>query len=229
MTHARRKGRTEGFSRRYVQNDGCASFADQHRGTHAAGGGCRPVCRLRHRPGQRPAQHQGRGDRPLSQESPGTRFQHRPRRDRRHPAGAERRTSTRAPRSGGPGGFSTCPSGRHSSARWWTPSGRPLDDQGEIRAAKRLPVEREAPPVMARDPVTVPLQTGIKVIDALIPIGRGQRELIVGDRQTGKTAIALDTIINQCGQERHLHLLRHRQEGLRRGQGHRRPQGSTRP
>ena len=75
--------------------------------------------------------------------------------------------------------------------------GRPLDNQGEIRAAKRLPIEREAPPVMARDPVTVPLQTGIKVIDALIPIGRGQRELIVGDRQTGKTAIALDTIINQ--------------------------------
>jgi F-type H+-transporting ATPase subunit alpha len=75
--------------------------------------------------------------------------------------------------------------------------GRPLDNQGEIRAAKRLPVEREAPPVMARDPVTVPLQTGIKVIDALIPIGRGQRELIVGDRMTGKTAIALDTIINQ--------------------------------
>jgi F-type H+-transporting ATPase subunit alpha len=75
--------------------------------------------------------------------------------------------------------------------------GRPLDNQGEIRAVRRLPVEREAPAVMARDPVTVPLQTGIKVIDALIPIGRGQRELIVGDRQTGKTAIALDTIINQ--------------------------------
>ena len=75
--------------------------------------------------------------------------------------------------------------------------GRPLDNLGEIRAARRLPVEREAPAVMDRDPVTVPLQTGIKVIDALIPIGRGQRELIVGDRQTGKTAIALDTIINQ--------------------------------
>ena len=75
--------------------------------------------------------------------------------------------------------------------------GRPLDNQGEIRAVKRLPVEREAPPVMARDPVTAPLQTGIKVVDALIPIGRGQRELIVGDRQTGKTAIAVDTIINQ--------------------------------
>lgn len=75
--------------------------------------------------------------------------------------------------------------------------GRPLDNLGEIPASKRLPVEREAPPIMHRDPVTVPLQTGLKAIDALIPIGRGQRELILGDRQTGKTAIAMDTIINQ--------------------------------
>lgn len=75
--------------------------------------------------------------------------------------------------------------------------GRPLDNLGEIREAERLPVEREAPPIMHRDPVTVPLQTGIKAIDALIPIGRGQRELILGDRQIGKTTIALDTIINQ--------------------------------
>ncbi|MBN1614668.1 MAG: alternate F1F0 ATPase, F1 subunit alpha [Deltaproteobacteria bacterium] len=81
------------------------------------------------------------------------------------------------------------------------PMGRPLDNQGEIRTIRRLPVEREAPPVMARSPVTVPLQTGIKVIDALIPIGRGQRELIVGDRQSGKTAIALDTMINQRDKE----------------------------
>ncbi len=79
--------------------------------------------------------------------------------------------------------------------------GRPLDNQGEIRTVKRMPVEREAPPVMARDPVTVPLQTGIKVIDALFPIGRGQRELIVGDRQTGKTAITLDAIINQADKD----------------------------
>ena len=79
--------------------------------------------------------------------------------------------------------------------------GRPLDNLGEIRALRRLPVEREAPPVMARSPVTVPLQTGLKVVDALIPIGRGQRELILGDRQTGKTAIALDTIINQRGKD----------------------------
>ena len=77
------------------------------------------------------------------------------------------------------------------------PLGRPLDGLGEINTVKRLPVERPAPAVMDRSPVTVPLQTGIKVIDALIPIGRGQRELILGDRQTGKTAIAVDTIINQ--------------------------------
>ncbi|VEP14547.1 F1 sector of membrane-bound ATP synthase, alpha subunit [Hyella patelloides LEGE 07179] len=80
-------------------------------------------------------------------------------------------------------------------------TGRPLDNQGAISTAKRLPVEREAPGIMQRAPVTVPLQTGIKVIDALIPIGRGQRELILGDRATGKTAIALDTIINQKGKD----------------------------
>ena len=77
------------------------------------------------------------------------------------------------------------------------PLGRPLDGLGDISTVKRLPVERPAPAVMDRAPVVVPLQTGIKVIDALIPIGRGQRELILGDRQTGKTAIAIDTIINQ--------------------------------
>lgn len=76
-------------------------------------------------------------------------------------------------------------------------TGRPLDNQGMIVTQQRLPIEREAPAIMDRSPVTVPLETGIKVIDALIPIGRGQRELILGDRQTGKTAIALDTIINQ--------------------------------
>lgn len=77
------------------------------------------------------------------------------------------------------------------------PLGRPLDGLGDINTVKRLPVERPAPAVMDRAPVIVPLQTGIKVVDALIPIGRGQRELILGDRQTGKTAIAVDTIINQ--------------------------------
>jgi F-type H+/Na+-transporting ATPase subunit alpha len=77
------------------------------------------------------------------------------------------------------------------------PLGRPLDGGPAPAAARRLPIERPAAPIMDRAPVTEPLQTGIKVIDALIPIGRGQRELILGDRQTGKTAIALDTILNQ--------------------------------
>lgn len=80
------------------------------------------------------------------------------------------------------------------------PMGRPLDDKGPVVFGTRLPVERPAPSIMDRAPVTVPLQTGIKVIDALIPVGRGQRELILGDRQTGKTAIALDTILNQRDQ-----------------------------
>ncbi|MEA5534978.1 alternate F1F0 ATPase, F1 subunit alpha [Crocosphaera sp. XPORK-15E] len=79
-------------------------------------------------------------------------------------------------------------------------TGKPLDNQGAIATVQRLPIEREAPAIMDRGPVTVPLQTGIKVIDALIPMGRGQRELILGDRQTGKTAIALDTILNQRGE-----------------------------
>ncbi|HEY6926087.1 MAG TPA: alternate F1F0 ATPase, F1 subunit alpha [Steroidobacteraceae bacterium] len=77
------------------------------------------------------------------------------------------------------------------------PLGRPLDERGPIACSRRLPIEREARTIMDRAPVTVPLQTGIKVVDALVPIGRGQRELILGDRQTGKTAIAIDTIINQ--------------------------------
>ena len=73
------------------------------------------------------------------------------------------------------------------------PLGRPLDSNGPLTATERLPIERAAPHIMDRAPVTVPLQTGLKVIDALIPVGRGQRELILGDRQTGKTAIAIDT------------------------------------
>ena len=80
------------------------------------------------------------------------------------------------------------------------PVGRPLDGNGPVASVERLPIERPAPSIMDRAPVTVPLQTGLKVIDSLIPIGRGQRELILGDRQTGKTAIALDTILNQRDQ-----------------------------
>ena len=77
------------------------------------------------------------------------------------------------------------------------PLGRPLDGRGPIVPDRRLPIERPAPPIMDRAPVSEPLQTGIKAIDALIPIGRGQRELVLGDRQTGKSTIAIDTILNQ--------------------------------
>lgn len=77
--------------------------------------------------------------------------------------------------------------------------GQPIDGLGPIKFNKRRPIERIAPGVMTRKSVSVPLQTGIKAIDAMIPIGRGQRELIIGDRQTGKTAIAIDTILNQKG------------------------------
>ncbi|MBJ7365632.1 MAG: F0F1 ATP synthase subunit alpha [Thermoleophilia bacterium] len=81
------------------------------------------------------------------------------------------------------------------------PLGVPLDGRGPIASTEFRPVEFKAPGVVQRQPVTQPLQTGIKAIDALIPIGRGQRELIIGDRQTGKTTIAIDTIINQRGQD----------------------------
>jgi F-type H+-transporting ATPase subunit alpha len=77
--------------------------------------------------------------------------------------------------------------------------GRPIDDKGPIATSEYSPIERLAPGVVDRQPVREPVQTGLKAIDAMIPIGRGQRELIIGDRQTGKTAIALDTIINQKG------------------------------
>ncbi len=79
------------------------------------------------------------------------------------------------------------------------PLGQPLDGKGPIDTKEFYPIERVAPGVVGRQPVREPLQTGLKAIDAMIPIGRGQRELIIGDRQTGKTAIALDTIINQKG------------------------------
>src|SRR5512133_1097106 len=75
--------------------------------------------------------------------------------------------------------------------------GQPIDGKGPIQTTNFNPIERLAPGVVARQPVKEPMQTGIKAIDAMIPIGRGQRELIIGDRQTGKTAIAIDAIINQ--------------------------------
>jgi F-type H+-transporting ATPase subunit alpha len=93
------------------------------------------------------------------------------------------------------------PVGEALLGRVVTVMGQPLDERGSLDIAERRPVEREAPAILDRAPVTVPLQTGLKVVDALIPIGRGQRELIIGDRQTGKTAIAIDTILNQKDQD----------------------------
>jgi len=89
------------------------------------------------------------------------------------------------------------PVGEEFLGRVVTPLGIPIDGKGSIQSKQFLPIERKALGVVARQPVTEPLQTGIAAVDAMIPIGRGQRELIIGDRQTGKTAVALDTIINQ--------------------------------
>src|ERR671921_1372970 len=79
------------------------------------------------------------------------------------------------------------------------PLGNPLDGKGAIETSEKRPAEFKAPGVVQRQPVVEPMQTGLKAIDSMIPIGRGQRELIIGDRQTGKTAIAIDTIINNKG------------------------------
>ena len=107
--------------------------------------------------------------------------------------------SRKATRSRRPAASSRSRSAPRSLGRVVDPLGRPLDDKGPIAATRTRPVERIAPGVITRQGVDTPVQTGIKAIDALIPIGRGQRELIIGDRQTGKTAIAIDTIINQKG------------------------------
>ena len=90
------------------------------------------------------------------------------------------------------------PVGEAMLGRVVNPLGQPLDGKGPIKSKETLPIERKALGVMARQPVTEPLQTGIKAVDSMIPIGRGQRELIIGDRQTGKTAVAIDAIINQA-------------------------------
>jgi len=93
------------------------------------------------------------------------------------------------------------PVGEDIIGRIVNPLGQPLDAAGDIQTDTNCALERKAPGVMARQPVNQPLQTGIKAIDAMTPIGRGQRQLIIGDRQTGKTTVALDTIINQKGQD----------------------------
>lgn len=95
--------------------------------------------------------------------------------------------------------IASIPVGAELLGRVITPLGIPIDGKGDIKTKERLPIERKALGVIQRQPVKEPLQTGLKAIDSMIPIGRGQRELIIGDRQTGKTAIAIDTIINQKG------------------------------
>jgi len=97
------------------------------------------------------------------------------------------------------GRIAEVPVGEALIGRVVNPQGRPLDGKGAIKTDKTRPMERVAPNVTLRKPVDTPVQTGIKAIDSMIPLGRGQRELIIGDRSTGKTAIALDTIINQKG------------------------------
>ncbi|WP_337465224.1 F0F1 ATP synthase subunit delta, partial [Acidaminococcus timonensis] len=91
------------------------------------------------------------------------------------------------------------PVGEEMLGRIVNPLGQPLDGKGAIKTRAKYPIEHQAPGIAARQPVDVPLQTGLKAVDALVPIGRGQRELIIGDRGTGKTAIAIDTILNQKG------------------------------
>ena len=97
------------------------------------------------------------------------------------------------------GRIASVPVGDALIGRIVNPTGRPIDGKGDIVTDKTRPIERVAPGIVARKSVHQPLQTGLTAIDALTPIGRGQRELIIGDRQTGKTAIAIDTILNQKG------------------------------
>ncbi|MCC8097907.1 MAG: F0F1 ATP synthase subunit alpha [Eubacterium sp.] len=99
------------------------------------------------------------------------------------------------------GRVASVPVGEELIGRVVNAIGQPIDKMGPIKSKKRRPIERVAPGVITRKPVDVPLQTGIKSIDAMVPIGRGQRELIIGDRQTGKTALCIDTIINQKGKD----------------------------
>ncbi|MDT8322622.1 MAG: F0F1 ATP synthase subunit alpha [Bacteroidota bacterium] len=107
------------------------------------------------------------------------------------------------------GKVASMPVGEEMLGRVIDPLGRPLDGRGVINTAQTMPIERKALGVLQRQPVKEPLQTGLKAVDSMIPIGRGQRELIIGDRQTGKTAVALDAIINQ--------KFTHTEEASRRG------------
>ena len=119
------------------------------------------------------------------------------------------------------------PVGEALVGRVVNPLGEPIDDKGPIVTDHTRLVESTAPGIAGRQPVDEPLQTGIKAIDAMTPIGRGQRELIIGDRKTGKTAIAIDTILNQKGTGRHLRLRGDRPEGIDDRRPRRRPPHAT--
>ena len=166
----------------------------------------------RHRPRAQPRRNRSRRD--------------HPRRLPRHP---RRRRKSRPPASCSP-----CPWARGCSVAWWTCLGQPVDGKGPIKEDAFYPVEKIAPGIIRRKSVSQPVQTGIMAIDAMIPIGRGQRELIIGDRSTGKTTIGVDTMINQArinkvGRESGdkefppalLHLRRHRPEAVERRARHR--------
>ena len=107
--------------------------------------------------------------------------------------------------------LASMPVGEQMLGRVVTPLGEPVDGKGPIKVDRYLPLERKALGVLQRQPVKEPLQTGLKAVDGMIPIGRGQRELIIGDRQTGKTAVALDAIINQ----RYTHTEKAKKEGIK--------------
>jgi F-type H+-transporting ATPase subunit alpha len=109
------------------------------------------------------------------------------------------------------GRVASMPVGEGMLGRVVNPLGQPIDGRGPVKTEKLSPIERKALGVIQRQPVKEPLQTGLKAVDGMIPIGRGQRELIIGDRQTGKTAIALDTIINQ----RYTHTDKAKREGVK--------------
>ena len=126
------------------------------------------------------------------------------------------------------GKVASVPVGEALLGRVVDPLGNPLDGQGPIETTESRPLEFKAPGVIERQPVKEPLQTGIKAIDSMTNVGRGQRELIIGDRATGKTAIAIDTILNQQRHRRDLHLRRDRPEGVDRRPGLRAAQGRGR-
>ena len=172
----------------------------------AVGDGIARIYGLEQRDGRRAARVPARRHRHGAQPRRGQRRRRAPRRGHAR--------SRKATRSSAPAASSQVPVGEALLGRVVDAARPAVDGKGPIETNEFRRVELKAPGIVERQPVKEPLQTGIKAIDAMIPIGRGQRELIIGDRQTGKTAVAIDTIINQKGQDVHLHLRRHRPEAV---------------